>query len=170
MGMMFESQALIYIKTRLNQEFAPNGLPPAKGLPYWQSGDDDAVEFRDALRGSTQKKAPALGSITLEYIDLLIPDSTDGNTPAPDPSSGKSYKRWIIFWKKFRKKHPNSYKVLIDKILEVLEGHEPNIVGLLFQAIETDNDGDVGTGYEDIDLPAGTFRRMTIVTKSWDKV
>src|ERR1700730_13882296 len=163
MGMLFNSQAIIYLGARLSAEFAAAANPPANGLAYWKGNSDDATEFRDVLAGPTQKKAPALGSMTLEYFDMTIPDSSDGESPgSSDPSGGKSYKRWIIFWKQFRKKYPAKYKKLVNGVLDVLNGTTPNITYITFQAVE-----DSSASVDVID--SGSERAITLYTPIWYK-
>jgi hypothetical protein len=164
MGMLFNSQAVVYLGARLTSEFAQVPVELAKGLAYWQGNSDEATEFREALKGTTTKKAPALGSLTLEYFDMTIPDSGDGDTPGDsDPSAGKSYKRWIIFWKRFRKKHNAEYKKLVKAVLDVLEGNAPNIKSITFFALEDAS--------AKVDLTDhGSERRITLYTPVWHKV
>jgi hypothetical protein len=163
MGMLFNSQAIVYLSARLSNEFSANPVFPAMGLAYWQGNGDDAVEFRAALDGSTHKKAPALGSITLEYLDLMIPDSADGESPGnSDPSGGKGYKRWIIFWKQFRKKYPNKYANLVNGILDVLNeaAGTAGIRSITFAALE---DSSASVSITDI----GSNRSVTVYTPVW---
>lgn len=164
MGMLFPSQAVVYLGARLSAEFAAVAVSPARGLSYWQGSSDDAEEFRAALDGSLQKKSPALGSITLEYFDLLIPDSADGDAPTgSDPSSGKSYKRWIIFWKDLRKKDKANYKKLVNGVLEVLVGSVPAIKSITFSSTE---DKSIKVDIKD----TGSNRAITLLTPAWHKV
>ncbi len=164
MGMYYDSQAVLYLGSRLSAEFASSGADPAKGLPYWQGSSDEAVEFRAVLDGSTKKKSPALGSITLEYFDMTIPDSVDGEWPGgPDPSSGKSYKRWIIFWKHFRKNHPSIYNRLINSVIEVLNGTASGITSMTFKAVE-----DSSTSLSITPNSSGN-RAFTLYTAPWHK-
>ena len=164
MGMYFKSQAVAYLSAQLNAEFAAVAVAPAKGLAYWQGASDDATEFRDELDGSWQNKSPALGSITLEYMDLLIPDSNDGETPGgSDPSSGKSYKRWIIFWKQLRKKDKANYKKLVKGVLAVLNKTVAGIKSITFSATEA--------AAIDVDIKdTGSNRAITLFTPVWHKV
>lgn len=164
MGMYYNSQAVLYLGSRLSAEFAASAADPAKGLPYWQGSSDEAKEFRDVLDGSTKKKSPALGTITLEYFDMTIPDSPDGESPgSSDPSAGKSYKRWIIFWKQFRKKNPTIYKKLINSVLDVLNGTAAGITSMTFQAVE-----DSSTSLSISPNSTGN-RAFTLYTAVWHK-
>jgi hypothetical protein len=164
MGMLFNSQAVVYLGARLTAEFAEAVVEPAKGLAYWQGNSDDAREFRDVLEGSTRNKAPALGSITLEYFDMTVPDSGDGESPSSsDPSGGKSYKRWIVFWKQFRKKHNAQYKKLVDGVHDVLTGNVHGITRITFNAVE---DASARVKVDDF----GSERRITLYTPVWHKV
>lgn len=164
MGMLFNSQAVMYLGARLSAEFAEVATDPAKGLSYWKGSSDEAKELRDALDGSWQHKVPALGSITLEYFDMTIPDSGDGDSPgSSDPSTGKSYKRWIIFWKDLRKKDKVTYKKLVKGVLEVLDGSKPAIKSITFTALEdTTIDVDIND--------SGSMRVITLYTPKWHKV
>ena len=164
MGMLFNSQAVMYLGARMSAEFAEVATAPAKGLSYWKGTSAEAQEFRDALDGSWQNKVPALGSITLEYFDILIPDSGDGEVPSTDPSAGKSYKRWIIFWKDLRKKDKASYKKLVKKgVLEVLDGTVTGIKSITFSATESNS---ISVGIVD----TGNKRAITLFTPKWHKV
>lgn len=163
MGMLFNSQAVMYLGARMSAEFAEIATSPAKGLNYWKGASDEAKELREALRGSVQKKAPALGSITLEYFDVLIPDSADGEAPVPDPSSGKSYKRWIIFWRDLRKKDKVNYTKLVNGVLDVLTGGAPAISSITFSATES-NAINVTV------VDTGPRRVITLFTPTWHKV
>jgi hypothetical protein len=165
MGMLFNSQAVVYLGGRLTAEFAEIATAPAKGLTYWKGTSAEAKEFRDALDGSWQNTVPALGSITLEYFDVLIPDSLDGEGPPPtsDPSAGKGYKRWIIFWKDLRKKDKASYKKLVKGVLNVLDGTTTGINSITFAAKENN------TIKVDI-VDTGTKRAITLFTPKWHKV
>lgn len=164
MGMYFDSQAILYLKGRLNAEFAEITVQPAKGLGYWQGNSDDAVEFRDVLDASKRKKAPALGSLTLEYFDMTIPDSPDGELPSgSDPSAGKSYKRWILFWKHFRNKHKRPYDELVTAVHDVLKGSKPAIKSIKFDAVE---DASARVVVND----SGSERLITLCTPVWHKV
>src|SRR5262249_39566064 len=144
-------------------EFAEVASDPAKGLSHWKGSSDEAKEFRAALDGSWQNKVPALGSITLEYFDMLIPDSSDGDAPASDPSSGKSYKRWIIFWKNLRKKDKVSYKKLVKGVLDVLDGTTSGIKSITFFATE---DASIRVDISD----SGNRRTITLLTPKWYNV
>lgn len=163
MGMLFNSQAVMYLGARLSAEFAEIAVAPAMGLTYWKGSSAEAKEFRDALDGSWQNKVPALGAITLEYFDILIPDSADGDSPGSDPSSGKSYKRWIIFWKDLRKKDKANYKKLVKAVLEVLDGSKPAIKSITFTATE---DATIKVTCVD----TGSNRAITLFTPKWHKV
>ena len=163
MGMLFNSQAVKYLGARMSAEFAEVAVSPAMGLSYWKGASEEAKEFRDALDGSWQNKVPALGSITLEYFDILIPDSADGDAPGSDPSSGKSYKRWIIFWKGLRKKDKASYKKLVKAILDVLSGGAPAIKSITFTATEARS---ISVDVTDM----GSKRVITLNTPPWHKL
>lgn len=163
MGMLFNSQAVMYLGARMSAEFAEVATAPAKGLSYWKGNSDEAKEFRDALDGSWQNKVPALGSITLEYFDILIPDSADGDTPASDPSAGKSYKRWIIFWKDLRKKDKPNYKKLVKGVLNVLDGTTAGIKSITFSAVESNS-----ISVDIVDT--GNKRVITLSTPKWHRV
>jgi hypothetical protein len=155
----------MYLGARMNAEFAEIAIAPANGLNYWKGTSAEAKEFRDALLASGQNTAPALGSITLEYFDILIPDSLDGDGPAPgsDPSSGRGYKRWIIFWKDLRKKDKPSYRKLVRAVLDVLDGTVAGIKSITFAAIE---DSAIKVTVKDV----GTNRAITLFTPKWHKV
>lgn len=163
MGMLFKSKAVLYLAERMNAEFAENAVAPAKGLAYWQGTSEDATEFREALDGSWQNKVPALGSITLEYFDLLIPDSPDGENPDIDPSSGKSYKRWIVFWRDLRKKDKATYKMLVKSVLQVLNGKATAIKSITFSATEKNT---IDVDVED----TGSNRAINLITPAWHGV
>jgi len=164
MGMLFNSQAVVYLGARLTAEFAEQPAELARGLAYWKGNSDEATEFREALKGTTSKKAPALGSLTLEYFDMTIPDSTDGEAPGnADPSAGKSYKRWILFWKYFRKKYNAEYKKLVKAVLDVLDGTVSGIKSITFVALE---DSSAKVDAKD----NGSERRITLYTPPWHKV
>ena len=95
---------------------------------------------------------------------MTIPNSADGEVPqGSDPSAGKSYKRWILFWKHFRKKHNAGYKKLVKGVLDVLEGSAPNITRIKFSAVE-----DASAKADSKDY--GSERRITLYTAVWHKV
>lgn len=163
MGMLFNSQAVMYLGARMSAEFAEVATVPAKGLSYWKGTSVEAQEFRDALDGSWQNKVPALGSITLECFDILIPDSGDGEVPSSDPSAGKSYKRWIIFWKDLRKKDKANYKKLVKGVLNVLDGTVTGIKSITFSATESNI---IDVKIKDL----GPNRVITLFTPKWHQV
>lgn len=167
MGMLFNSQAVVYLGARMSNEFAEVASAPAKGLSYWKGTSANAKGFRGALIASLPDTAPALGSITLEYFDMLIPDSVDGDGPgsslSSDPSSGKSYKRWIIFWKDLRKKDKVNYAKLVNGVLSVLNGTAASIKSITFSATESN-------GIKVDITDKGTNRIITLFTPKWYKV
>jgi hypothetical protein len=164
MGMLFKSQAVLYLGARLSDEFAATASPPAQGLKFWQGASDEAVEFRDALDASMQKKAPALGSITLEFLDMTIPDSADGDSPgSSDPSTGKSYKRWIIFWKRLRKNDSANYKKLVKGVLDILLNPASPIKSITFEGME---DSTIKVTVKD----TGPNRKITLFTPKWHEL
>lgn len=167
MGMLFNSQAVLYLGARMSAEFAQIASAPAKGLSYWKGTSADAKGFRAALVASLPDTAPALGSITLEYFDMLIPDSADGDGPgstlSSDPSSGKSYKRWIIFWKDLRKKDKPCYAKLVKGVLDVLNGTVAGIKSITFSATESNT---IKVDITDM----GPRRVITLFTPKWYKV
>lgn len=77
MGMLFSSQAVVYLQTQLSNEFRD----PAQLAKGWGTSDD-AVGFREALDASKKKKNPTLAPVTLEYLNLIIPDWGNGDTPS----------------------------------------------------------------------------------------
>jgi hypothetical protein len=164
MGMLFPSQAVLYLQNQLSNQFGD----PSK-LAVWAGSSDAAVGFRDSLDASKKKKAPTLGPITLEYLNLIIPDSGDGETPHPDPSNGKSYKRWLIFWHNFRNKFASQYNALIDEVMSVLNLKEPTVQAMKFAAVEAASDAEVGIGIDYYtDLTTGYYtKRFTLWTKNW---
>jgi hypothetical protein len=165
MGMLFTSDAVSYIEFSLNNLFnhGPNGLSD------WQSGSAAADTFRTDLRDSLIDLNPALGEVTINDLGLNIADSTNGEAPSvgADPSGGRSYRRWIFFWQKFRKKFPTQYKLLVTEILKVLTGGEPAVKGMAFTAIEVDSSSDVGVTIAYRQLYAKNYKIFTLHTKRW---
>jgi hypothetical protein len=164
MGLMFTSQAVGYIQIILSQKF--NHLPG--GLDEWQS--DDGAAFRDALTNSKDPANPALGQVTIDHLNLDIPDSNNGEGPDDGQGQGQSGRRWVIFWRRFRKKFPLQYNLLVDEVLKVLRMNEPAVKGMNFSAIEAQSNSDVGLTISYRQLYGQNYKVFCLQTKPWHQV
>ena len=122
MGMIFKSDAVNFIITRLNAEFGHSPAAPAQGFGYWAGGSGTAPAFRADLAAS-KTGGRTIGQITLQYFRQFdIPNSNNGDVPpsGPDPSGGQSRARWIVFWQNLKRNHPSVYNAVVDLVLNNL--------------------------------------------------
>jgi hypothetical protein len=164
MGMLFNSQAVYFLSARLNAEFSQNPVAPAMGFAYWSGNAAHAVAFRAALLAS-KAGGPAIGLITLEYFGQFnIPDSHDGEIPAgADPSAGRSYMRWVIFWRRLRHNYSGVYNNVVDLVYNPLNA-PGGVQALMFTANQGNNPAAVSSN------PTANVNLITLTTPFWHAV
>jgi len=164
MGMLFNSQAVYFLSARLNAEFSQNPIAPAKGFAFWSGNTTPAVHFRAALLAS-KNSGPAIGLLTLQYFDQFnIPDSHDGEIPGgADPSAGRSYKRWIIFWHRLRDNYAGVYNDVVDLVYNPLNA-PGGVQALMFTANQGNNPTAVPSN------PSANVNLITLTTPFWHAI